>query len=205
MDGSCYIIGAGDFFGFVRKPGAGDYVIAADAGYKYCLNEGVTPDLVVGDFDSLGAAPDFPNIVQMPVEKDDTDTLHAMRIGLERGYKRFEIYGGTGGARADHTLSNLQCLLFLVKNGARGTLYGNGVLYTVIHNESAEFSQEARGDFSVFCFDGQARGVYEEGFKYSLHNAVVTSDFPIGVSNSFTGKPAKISVADGTLILYYQI
>ena len=205
MDGSCYIIGAGDFFGFVRRPGPGDYVIAADAGYKYCLNEGVTPDLVVGDFDSLGAAPDFPNIVQMPVEKDDTDTLHAMRIGLERGYKRFEIYGGTGGARADHTLSNLQCLLFLVKNGARGTLYGNGVLYTVIHNESAEFSQEARGDFSVFCFDGQARGVYEEGFKYSLHNAVVTSDFPIGVSNSFTGKPAKISVADGTLILYYQI
>ena len=205
MDGSCYIIGAGDFFGFVRKPGAGDYVIAADAGYKHCLNEGVTPDLVVGDFDSLGAAPDFPNIVQMPVEKDDTDTLHAMRIGLERGYKRFEIYGGTGGARADHTLSNLQCLLFLVKNGARGTLYGNGILYTVIHNESAEFSPESRGDFSVFCFDGQARGVCEEGFKYSLHDAVVTSDFPIGVSNSFTGKPAKISVADGTLILYYQI
>ena len=205
MDGSCYIIGAGDFFGFVRKPGAGDYVIAADAGYKYCLNEGVTPDLVVGDFDSLGAAPDFPNIVQMPVEKDDTDTLHAMRIGLERKYKRFEIYGGTGGARADHTLSNLQCLLFLVKNGARGTLYGNGILYTVIHNESAEFSPESRGDFSVFCFDGQARGVCEEGFKYSLHDAVVTSDFPIGVSNSFTGKPAKISVADGTLILYYQI
>jgi thiamine pyrophosphokinase len=128
-----------------------------------------------------------------------------MRIGLERKYKRFEIYGGTGGARADHTLSNLQCLLFLVKNGARGTLYGNGVLYTVIHNESAEFSPESRGDFSVFCFDGQARGVYEEGFKYSLHDAVVTSDFPIGVSNSFTGKPAKISVADGTLILYYQI
>ena len=65
MDGRCFIIGAGDFFGFVQRPSAGDYVIAADAGYKYCLREGVTPDLVVGDFDSLGSAPDFPNIVRM--------------------------------------------------------------------------------------------------------------------------------------------
>jgi len=205
MDGRCFIIGAGDFFGFVQRPSAGDYVIAADAGYKYCLREGVTPDLVVGDFDSLGSAPDFPNIVRMPVEKDDTDTLHAMRIGLEKGYSRFEIYGGTGGGRADHTLANLQCLLFLVSNGARGVLYGNGVLYTAIHNEKAVFSPEHSGDFSVFCFDGAARGVTLRGFKYSLDGATVTSDFPIGVSNSFTGVEAEASVSDGTLILYYGI
>jgi thiamine pyrophosphokinase len=140
----------------------------------------------------------------MPVEKDDTDTLHAMRIGLERGFARFEIYGGTGG-REDHTVANLQCLLFLVSHGARGALYGNGYLYTVIHNEAMDFPPEAGGDFSAFCMDGEARGVCEEGFKYSLDNAAVRSDFPIGVSNSFTGRPARISVADGTLILYYQI
>ena len=205
MQGRCFIIAAGDFFGFITRPEPGDYVIAADAGYGVCVSQGVTPDLVVGDFDSLGAAPDFPNIVQMPVEKDDTDTLHAMRIGLERGYRRFEIYGGTGGRRRDHTVANLQCLLFLVSNGARGTLYGDGYVYTVIHNEALEFSPEKRGDFSAFCMDGEARGVCEDGFKYSLDNALVRSDFPIGVSNSFTGRPARISVADGTLILYYQI
>lgn len=205
MKGSCYIVGAGDFFGFVKTPGPGDYVIAADAGYKYCLAEKVTPDLVVGDFDSLGAAPDFPNIVKMPVEKDDTDTLHAMRIGLEKGYTRFEIYGGTGGKRPDHTIANLQCLLFLVKNGARGAMYGDGVLYTVIHNETLCLPPRPDGNISVFCLDGQALGVTLKGLKYPLNDYTLSSDFPIGVSNSFTGSPAEISVKDGTLILTYDI
>ena len=205
MTGICYIIGAGSFYGFVRRPGPGDCVIAADAGYAVCRREGMTPDLVVGDFDSLGAAPDFPNIVQMPVEKDDTDTLHAMRIGLARGYMHFAVYGGTGGERADHTLANLQCLLFLVKNGARGVLYGDGIQYSILHNEALRFPAGKRGDFSAFCLDGEARGVTERGFKYKLDNAVLTSDFPLGVSNSFTGVPAEITVADGTLILYYEI
>lgn len=205
MAGTCYIIAAGSFYGFARKPSTGDYVIAADAGYEYCRRESVAPDLVVGDFDSLGAAPDFPNIVKMPVEKDDTDTLHAMRIGLEKGYRRFEVYGGTGGERADHTLANLQCLLFLVSKGARGVLYGDGIQYSVLHNETLRFPAGKRGDFSAFCLDGEARGVTERGFKYKLDNAVLTSDFPLGVSNSFTGVPAEITVADGTLILYYEI
>ena len=55
MAGTCYIIAAGSFYGFARKPSTGDYVIAADAGYEYCRRESVAPDLVVGDFDSLGA------------------------------------------------------------------------------------------------------------------------------------------------------
>lgn len=205
MDGSCYIIGAGDFFGFVRRPGPGDYVIAADAGYDTCLREGVEPDLAVGDFDSLGRVPDFPNVVKMPVEKDDTDTFHAVKLGLEKGFRRFEIYGGTGGERPDHTLANLQALMYLAKRGVKNALYARGAVYTAICGETVEFGPEFRGDFSVFCLDGEARGVCEEGFKYSLHGAVLTSDFPIGVSNSFTGRPARISVADGTLILYYQI
>lgn len=203
MEGRCIIVGAGDFFGFVRKPEPEDYLIAADAGYLWCRREQAVPDLVIGDFDSLGAPPDFPNIIQMPVEKDDTDTLRACRLGLEKGFRDFAIYGGTGG-RPDHTLANLQTLLFLHRNGARGRLYGSGVVFRGICNETVNFPAAAAGDFSLFCLNGTARGVTIRGMKYEVTDAEITSDYPIGVSNSFLGVPSSVTVTDGSLILIYS-
>jgi len=203
MNGTCIIIGAGDFFGFVRKPEPEDYIIAADAGYRYCLEEGITPDLIVGDFDSYGERPDFPNIVQMPVEKDDTDTLHAVRLGLEKDCRRFELYGGTGG-RSDHTLANIQTLYFITSHGARGILYGDRTAYRVISEEKVLFPEDQEGDLSVFCLDGKAEGVTIQGAKYEISDAVITSDFPIGVSNSFCHRPCSVEVKKGSLLLYYH-
>lgn len=203
MDGRCIIVGAGDFSGFRSVPGPDDYLIAADAGYRWCQQEQVVPDLVVGDFDSLGQAPDHPNIIQMPVEKDDTDMLHAIRLGLEKGYRKFELYGGTGG-RIDHTIANLQCLLFLHAHGARGLMYGDHVVYQGICCETVSFPSSMKGDFSLFCLDGTARGVTIRGLKYELTDAVITSDFPIGCSNSFLGEPSSVTVREGSLIAIYS-
>jgi len=100
--GRCYIAGAGEFVEN-ELPIASDFVIAADGGYTELVGRGIVPDLVVGDFDSLGTAPDHPNIVFSPVEKDDTDMMLAVRQGLDRGYMSFIINGGVGG-RLDHTL-----------------------------------------------------------------------------------------------------
>ena len=201
---TCFIFAAGSFYGLVERPAPGDLVIAADAGYKNCAASGLTPDIIVGDFDSI-PAPALPGVVTLPVEKDDTDSLRAMRMGLARGYKDFVLYGGTGGARADHSLANLQSLLFLVSHGARGRMYGDGVIYRVIHNESIRFPASCRGTLSLFCMDGRAQGVSIRGLKYPLDDYTVTSDFPIGVSNSFTGVPAEISVRDGTLFIISDI
>lgn len=203
MDGRCIIVGAGDFFGFHSGSAPEDLLIAADAGYRWCVQQQVTPDLVVGDFDSLGTAPDHPNIIRMPVEKDDTDTLAAIRIGLEKGYRQFELYGVTGG-RADHTIANLQCLLFLHRHGARGRMHGKGIIYRGICNETVTFPASARGDVSLFCLDGIARGVTIRGMKYELTDADVTSDFPVGCSNSFLGIPSSVTVEDGSLIAIYS-
>ena len=85
----CYIIGAGDFFGLREAPDDSDYVIAADAGFEYCTKNCIIPDLVLGDFDSLGKAPKHPNVLQLPVEKDDTDTMFALKLGLERATGAF--------------------------------------------------------------------------------------------------------------------
>ncbi|MCR5262595.1 MAG: thiamine diphosphokinase, partial [Clostridiales bacterium] len=72
----------------------GDLVIAADAGYLYFNGKDIAPDLIVGDFDSLGEAPSGDNVVRHPVIKDDTDMMLAVKIGLERGYRIFMLYGG---------------------------------------------------------------------------------------------------------------
>lgn len=199
----CYIIGAGDFYGLREAPDDSDYVIAADAGYKYCRENNIIPDLVLGDFDSLGIAPEHPNVMELPVEKDDTDTMFALKLGLEKGYRSFYIYGGLGGEREDHTYANLQSLLFLANHGARGWLFGKSCIWTVIKNTSVRLG--GSGNVAVFCPDGTAKGVTLKGLKYELDNAVISSDFPLGVSNSMAKAEAEISVSDGTLLIMYDI
>ena len=72
---ACYIFGAGDFDGLEERPGAEDYVIAADGGYTACRRAGVEPQLLLGDFDSLAEVPALPHVERVPVEKDDTDMM----------------------------------------------------------------------------------------------------------------------------------
>ena len=87
-------------------------VIAADGGLRYLEEQAITPDLVVGDFDSLGRVPEGGNILRHPVEKDDTDTMLAVKLGLAQGCDTFLLYGCTGG-RPDHTYANYQTLGYL--------------------------------------------------------------------------------------------
>ena len=88
---ACYIFGAGSFYGLDCCPRADDFIIAADGGWLACRKTGITPDLLLGDFDSLSTQPDFPNILRVPVEKDDTDTMLALQNGPERGETEFHI------------------------------------------------------------------------------------------------------------------
>ena len=199
----CFIYAAGTFYGLREPPREGDLQIAADAGLLLCERLGVRPDVVLGDFDSLGKAPKHPNVLQLPVEKDDTDTMFALKLGLEKGYRRFYIYGGLGGKRPDHTIANMQALMFLLSHGARGWLFGENYVWTAIKNSSLRI--EGEGDVAVFCFDGKAEGVSIKGLKYELDDAEISSDFPLGVSNSFASREAEISVKNGTLLIMYDI
>ena len=201
MEHICYIIGAWHGEDACIRPREGDFVIAADGGYAALQALGVTADLVVGDFDSLGYVPQAEEVVQHPVMKDDTDMMLAVKLGLDRGYRNFVLTGFVGG-RLDHTLANLQTLMYLAQQGARGILYGEGTVITVLKDGSLTLTGE--GVLSVFCLSGEARGVTEQGLLYGLDNAVMVSGYPIGVSNEFTGVPATISVTDGTLIILWS-
>jgi thiamine pyrophosphokinase len=195
--GICYIVGSmADGYRVYKKDG--DLVIAVDAGYKNL--KGVKPDLVMGDFDSLGFIPNGENIITFPVAKDDTDTLLAVKEGLKRGYKTFVISGGLGG-RLDHTMANIQTLAFLAERGARGYLVSENEFVTVIKDTSIEFDKEHSGNISVFALSDKAEGVTLEGLKYPLYNATLTPTFPIGVSNSFTEKTSKVTVKNGMILI----
>ena len=203
--GICYIVGAMSLTPDLRPyPTQGDYVIAADLGFDSLMAYGVNPDLAVGDFDSLGHRPNHPNVIQLPVEKDDTDMVYAVRKGLELGYRRFILLGGVGG-RLEHTLGNLQVLDWLAHRGGQGFLAGEKTVATCIRNGmTVTFPSSMEGYLSVFCNSGTAEGVTLTGLKYPLDRYDLTGDFPIGVSNQFLGVEASVSAEKGSLILIWK-
>ena len=93
LENTCYIVGAASLDGVRLSPRAGDYVIAADGGYRSLKDRGIEPDFVMGDFDSLGYRPDHPNVETHPVMKDDTDLGLAVRWALAHGYRRLVMAG----------------------------------------------------------------------------------------------------------------
>lgn len=201
-----FIFSAGSFFGLRARPAPGDLVLAADAGYETCRRLGIVPDLLLGDFDSMEQPTDFFHVYRVPVEKDDTDTLLAVKTALENGYKEIYIYGGTGGKRLDHTLANLQTLLYLRRRGARGYLYDDDFLWTVLENESFTFRREVEwGLCSIFCLGDRAEGVTLTGLQYPLENGMLTPDFPLGVSNHVLEPEVTISVRSGALAVGWEL
>ena len=201
-----FIFAAGTFYGLRGRPAPGDFVIAADAGYRVCRQAGIVPDLLLGDFDSMDQPEDFANIHRSPVEKDDTDTMLAVKTALEQGCDTVYIYGGTGGKRLDHTLANLQTLLFIRRRGARGYLYDDDFVWTVLENESLTIEKTVEwGLFSAFCLGDRAEGIDEVGFQYPLKDAVLTPEFPLGVSNHLLEPAATITVRKGALAVGWQL
>lgn len=194
----CVCIGAGEY-DFLYVHDQNDYVIAVDGGYDYLKEQNLRPDLLVGDFDStnLNISEDNSTIerIQLPVHKDDTDMLAALKIAIDRGYQDFVIYGATG-KRLDHTLANIQCLLYLKKHNASGRLVDSAQELMVLHKESYKFSESMSGIMSLFSLESKAI-VSLDGFMYELKQAEVTNDYPLGISNEFIGKEATITIYEG--------
>ena len=198
----CVIFCAAECDGLARPIGPDAFVIAADGGLRHTEKLGIAPDAVLGDFDSLGYTPNGANV--FPVEKDDTDAMLAVRLGLRQGCGEFLLYGSLDGPRLDHTVANFQTLQFLADHGAAGYLIGNTTMVTVVKNGKITFPAGLSGTISVFCMGPDAVGVTEKGLFYGLENASLTSVFPLGVSNHFTGEAAEISVKNGSLLVLWE-
>ena len=197
----CIIFCAAGFDGLLSPIPDDALTIAADGGLRHTQTLGIAPDVILGDFDSLGYVPEDSRV--FPVEKDDTDAMLAVRLGLERGCDWFEFYGALDGPRLDHTMANFQTLGYLATHGARGTLIGRDYIATVLRGETLAFSEEAEGILSLFCLGASAE-VTIEGLHYPLENGTLTPDSPLGVSNHFVGKPARITVHQGLVLALWD-
>ena len=178
-------------------PKAKDYVLCADGGWELARRAGVTPDCVLGDFDSSDA-PAGVTVRRFPREKDDTDTMLCLKQGLAMGFDDFWIVGGFGG-RLDHTLANLQTLHYAALRGARAQMRDGGAWASAVCRGQVRVPNLG-GGFSVFALDERCAGVSIRGAKYQVEDAVLSNAFPLGVSNAFAGDEALVSVKEGTLL-----
>lgn len=201
---TCYIVGAGDFFGEI-SPNPDDIVIAADGGYDTLKRIGVKPNLLIGDMDSiLTDQADGIEKILHPVEKDETDSYLAYLEGVKRGYRHFRLYGGVGG-RPDHTFANYSLLLGAKLDGCEMTLVDKNYEIFVIKDENVTLSSSEGLSLSVFAFGGDAHGVSISGAKYSADDITLKESFPLGVSNSFGEQEVHLGVKNGALLVMMQI
>ena len=203
MSRRAWIVGAGDFAPDLFQPEPEDLVVAADGGLRRLQPCGVTPQLIVGDFDSLGYVPQGVRVVRHSPIKDQTDMELAAQEAVKTGCDELLLFGGTGG-RFAHTLANLQLLAALEKQGVRAYLIDETTTATALCGGTLLFAETGKGFLSVFAHGGRLSGVTLRGLKYPLTNADLSPDFPLGVSNEFTGVPAAVTVRSGTALVLWS-
>ena len=175
------------------------FVIAADRGLDYCLQAGITPDLIVGDFDSAESKiPEGVECVRVSPIKDDTDGALAADIAVERGYREIDFFCALGG-RLDHTIGNIQLLYHLKKNGIRARLISEDTEVFFLLNESARVPQND-GYLSIFSYEENVE-LSISGVKYPLDKHILTNDVTLGVSNEITEDKAVITAHKGAALI----
>ena len=183
-----------------EHPKGDDLIIAADGGYKTALALGARPDILLGDLDSLDCKdiPDNVEKLQVPAEKDFTDTQLAVDTALKKGASEIVIIGGLDG-RLDHTLSNLAILEDLNKKRVHAHIANGYNRVHYINSTSTLIPRSGYRYLSLLCLSEKAKGVSVEGCKYPLNNARLTRDFQFAVSNEIVGNCALVSVRKGGL------
>ncbi|MBQ9760764.1 MAG: thiamine diphosphokinase [Clostridia bacterium] len=181
-----------------ERPTSEDLVIAADSGYRTVQKMGITPQILVGDFDSLGEpqAPKECEILRVPAEKNSTDTHLAVDIAIERGAREIVIVGGLEG-RLDHTLSTVAILEQLNERRVHAVVTNGKSRVRFLRNNGTILGRGAYRYFSIVAADPVVRGVTVEGGKYPLKNAKLKRTFQYAVSNESVGNCALIEIRRG--------
>lgn len=190
-----------DDFSFIEKNNLKEsFIICADSGYNYAEKLNIIPDIIVGDYDSLGFIPEnIKEKLVFPVEKDDTDLMLAIKEAIKRGYKEIDIYGGFGG-RFDHLFGNIQALAFIADHDAEGRLISEHEEVMILNPGKYRFKRRDNYSLSLFAYSDIVSGLSISGAKYTLCNAVLTSSFPLGASNIIVDEFAEISIKSGRLL-----
>lgn len=199
----CVIIGGADIGNYESiRPylQENDYIIFCDSGLGHMEHLQAAPNLIVGDFDSHPKPETNVETIVLPCEKDDTDTVYAVKEGIRRGYNDFLLLGVVG-ARLDHTLGNVSLLLYLESRGKTGVIVDDYSEMELVCDAPA-YIPDTWSYFSLLNISGKAEGVTIENAKYPLDRASITCEYQYGISNEvIPGKIAKVTVTEGKLLL----
>lgn len=194
-------LGSLDFINIIAIKEQGDMVICADSGLKAAEKLGIIPDLIVGDFDSYtDELPTGIEILRSVPEKDDTDTMLAVKTAISRGYNEIQLYGGLG-ARFDHSYANIQTLVYALENGCEMTICDAENELTVRKAGEYRFEKREGWYFSLFALTETAVIGDYYGVKYPLKDYHMTIGFPIGVSNEITDEEAYLRIDSGIVLI----
>ncbi len=199
----CVIVGGADIGTYPIQRAllrADDFVIYCDCGLRHAAALGRAPDLIVGDFDSH-ENPQLPvETIVLPCEKDDTDTVYAIKEAIRRGFDDFLLLGVVG-ARLDHTLGNVSILLYLQSRGLHGCISDDYSEMEIVGAKPLRIADDC-AFFSLLNISGAARGITIRGAKYPLTDGEITCEYQYGVSNEvLPGGMAEVSVREGRLLL----
>lgn len=208
----CVIVGAAEIHDYEKIKTyfrSDDYYIYCDAGLKHQEALGAWPNLIIGDFDSYSKdemeqkyrrAGDAPELIVLPCEKDDTDTVFAVKEALRRGFADFLLVGVIG-QRLDHTLGNVSILYMLDEAGKQGRILDDYSEMQIVSGSPVQIDDTC-AYFSLLNLSGQADGVTITHAKYPLQDAAIHCDYQYGVSNEvLPGETAEVTVARGKLLL----
>lgn len=199
----CIIVGGADInnYSFIReKLCDNDYVVFCDSGLKHLKNLQVQPSLIVGDFDSHENPHLDVETIVLPCEKDDTDTVYAVKEAISRGFDNFLLIGVVG-ARLDHTLGNVSILLYLDSLGKNGCIIDDYSEMEIVSDKPIYITDDY-SFFSLLNITGCAKGITITGAKYPLAGAEISCEYQYGVSNEvLPGKVATVTVEQGKLLL----
>ena len=199
----CVIVGGADInnYGFIReKLCADDYVVFCDSGLKHLEYLHAKPSLIVGDFDSHDNPRLDTETIVLPREKDDTDTVYAVKEAIKRGFDDFLLIGVVG-ARLDHTLGNVSILLYLDSLGKKGCIIDDYSEMEIVSERPVSICDEY-SFFSLLNITGCAKGITINGAKYPLADAEISCEYQYGISNEvLPGEKAVVSVKCGKLLL----
>ena len=181
-----------------ERPEEGAITVAADVGWRNAERLGITPRILVGDFDSLGE-PDVgeeTEVLQVPAEKNETDTQLAVDLAISRGAEHITIIGGLDG-RLDHTLSNLAILEDLDRRGIHAVITDGRNRVRFLRNNSTLIPRSGFRYLALIAADETVKGVSIEGVKYPLKRARLHRAHQYAVSNEIEKNCALIEVRKG--------
>ena len=177
------------------------YVICADKGYDYAIKYGFSPNILIGDLDSINKSENYScEVITFPKEKDDTDTMLAIKFALKKHFDEIIIFGALGG-RFDHTYANLQSLAYICENNAIGKIISDEEFISIIPPSTITIEQDKTKSLSLFSYSKKCEGLSISGVKYPIKNCEITNNFPIGISNEIKEKTAQISFKAGKLLI----